>query len=439
MIVLIVLPLSMGSFLVISEQPGFCNSCHIMNPYYDSWQRSTHSEVNCLECHMQPGFVGHIKGKINGLAQAVDCMVGRVGTKPNGTVTDSSCLRSGCHSIEELEEPLQIKEGNKFKFTHKGHIGETIAGITISCGVCHSHFEGEEHFGINTQACFTCHFLRSKESVTGRVKIDCQSCHDAPTEPIQRGRVKIDHQELISYEVSCEESCHKKQIEIPSTINENTCLNCHNYSLTEKDLSINEIHELHSESPHKIECFACHGKVSHKASEGTTVSAMLDCQNCHSNTHEVQRTIYSARQGHDIEQNGKVLSPMFMVHVECKGCHIEQTQAKPGVLNSLGTISKAVPQACDHCHEEGTGQRYIPFWQNQTKRLYEKIKSRVDRYEERAVIEPDKELAQEMVDKSKKARVLLDAVVLDGSWGVHNLKYTEMMLLKAKDIINGTK
>lgn len=63
----------------------------------------------------------------------------------------------------------------------------------------------------------------------------------------------------------------------------------------------------------------------------------------------------------------------------------------------------------------------------------------MDRYEERGAMEPDKEFAQKMVDKSKQARVLLNAVVLDGSWGVHNLKYTEMMLLKAKDIISETK
>ncbi|MHC4233394.1 MAG: NapC/NirT family cytochrome c, partial [Planctomycetota bacterium] len=67
--------------MTVTSQTGFCNSCHIMNDYYASWETSTHSEVSCLSCHLQPGFGGYIKGKINGLAQAVDCMVGRVGTK----------------------------------------------------------------------------------------------------------------------------------------------------------------------------------------------------------------------------------------------------------------------------------------------------------------------------------------------------------------------
>ena len=88
--------------IVVTGQTGFCNSCHIMNPYYASWQTSGHASVNCLDCHLQPGFSGYVKGKINGLAQAVDCLVGRVGTKPNANVTDASCLRSDCHSVEEI-------------------------------------------------------------------------------------------------------------------------------------------------------------------------------------------------------------------------------------------------------------------------------------------------------------------------------------------------
>ena len=81
--------------IVVTGQPGFCNSCHIMNSYYASWQASSHANVNCLDCHLQPGFTGYIKGKVNGLAQLVDCVVGRVGTKPSAFVTDASCLRPG--------------------------------------------------------------------------------------------------------------------------------------------------------------------------------------------------------------------------------------------------------------------------------------------------------------------------------------------------------
>jgi len=73
---------------------------------------------------MQPGVFNYAKGKITGLAQAVDCMVGRVGTKPNGKVFDESCLRSQCHTTEELvAKPLKF---NSVKFDHGKHISKVV-------------------------------------------------------------------------------------------------------------------------------------------------------------------------------------------------------------------------------------------------------------------------------------------------------------------------
>ncbi len=187
---ILALIVSLGGVLV-SGTPGFCNSCHIMNPYYDNWKVSAHSEVNCLDCHLQPGLVGYVKGKVTGLAQAVDCGVGRVGTKPSATVMDISCLRSGCHSIEELSS--EILDFNGVKFAHKIHVGKEVDGVHISCGTCHSHFKGDEHFRVNTQVCFTCHFLKADEKEKRLVQTDCLTCHQVPDQVIKRGIVWVYH------------------------------------------------------------------------------------------------------------------------------------------------------------------------------------------------------------------------------------------------------
>ena len=42
----IVLLCFVGISIVATGQPGFCNSCHVMNQYYNSWEKSSHSEVN---------------------------------------------------------------------------------------------------------------------------------------------------------------------------------------------------------------------------------------------------------------------------------------------------------------------------------------------------------------------------------------------------------
>jgi nitrate/TMAO reductase-like tetraheme cytochrome c subunit len=46
-----------------TAQPDFCNSCHIMEPYFASWQKSAHASVGCIECHYEPGSVETLEGK----------------------------------------------------------------------------------------------------------------------------------------------------------------------------------------------------------------------------------------------------------------------------------------------------------------------------------------------------------------------------------------
>ena len=431
LLVIVVLAVVSTGSIIITGQPGFCNSCHIMNPHYDSWKKSSHSEVNCLDCHLQPGFAGYVKGKINGLAQAVDCIVGRVGTKPNATVKDISCLRSECHSTEELVSKDIDYHG--IKFTHKNHVAKEVGGITISCGTCHSHFAGDEHFTVNNDVCFTCHFLKSDESSSRLVQTSCRDCHEVPSEVIERGLVTIDHAEYITYSASCEDSCHKKEIEKTSEVADSVCLNCHSFGKGQQADSV-QLHETHT-NHEKVECFACHGKVSHGQTKVASVSAMMECRNCHSDTHQVQRSIYTNQHPMQDENTDLVLSPMFLTHVECNGCHIERVGKKSGTLDSLGTVAKAVPRACDNCHEEGTGQRYVPFWQKKIKALYEQINRKLDKLEERARLESNEQLAQKLSDGAGQARSILESVSSDGSWGVHNFKYTEAMLLKANKII----
>ncbi|MHC5100495.1 MAG: hypothetical protein ACYSOG_01530, partial [Planctomycetota bacterium] len=126
------------------------------------------------------------------------------------------------------------------------------------------------------------------------------------------------------------------------------------------------------------------------------------------------------------------LSPMFLTHVECTGCHIEKTASKKGSLDSLGAVARAVPAACDNCHEPGTGERYVPFWQKRIKKLHAEAREKLSRIEtgSQQSISAD---AQQHITRAKE---ILDSIQADGSWGVHNLKYTETLLRQVNDMIN---
>jgi hypothetical protein len=196
---------------------------------------------------------------------------------------------------------------------------------------------------------------------------------------------------------------------------------------------VEELHAVHT-GDEKVECFGCHGRMQHGATDVATLAEMIECENCHSDTHQIQKSIYTA---HDYKQNGgeRTLGPMFLTHVECTGCHIDRGEQRTGILDSIGTVAKAVPEACDNCHEKGTGKQYIPFWQNRISQLYDQVKQKVDMVESRLTVESNSELLKKFKGKISQARSILEAVSSDGSKGVHNFKYTEAMLRKADRIV----
>jgi nitrate/TMAO reductase-like tetraheme cytochrome c subunit len=64
--VLVFIGLSIGS-VEYTSRSDFCNSCHIMEPYYDSWKQGAHKDVACVKCHISPGVENFLVAKLNGL------------------------------------------------------------------------------------------------------------------------------------------------------------------------------------------------------------------------------------------------------------------------------------------------------------------------------------------------------------------------------------
>ena len=146
----------------ITSKPTFCGSCHIMEPYYESWRASAHKDVECVKCHIEPGVTSYARAKLNGLGQVVDDLLNRTSFKPSASVKAISCTRSGCHSTKTLSG--KTIDNDLFKFRHDKHIGKSYLGVDISCGTCHSHVTGKEHFRVNTSVCINCHMIERDRS-----------------------------------------------------------------------------------------------------------------------------------------------------------------------------------------------------------------------------------------------------------------------------------
>jgi hypothetical protein len=132
--------------LVITENPSFCGkNCHIMRPYYDSWSASSHSKVRCVECHYEPGLIGHVKGKINGLMQFYSYETTSVEYSDQlfARVEDKNCLT--CHEKRIFSSDINF---NGVNFTHSDH------PISLACTTCHSDVK---HAPTIKAICTNCH------------------------------------------------------------------------------------------------------------------------------------------------------------------------------------------------------------------------------------------------------------------------------------------
>lgn len=109
-----------------SEAPETCINCHIMQPYYDSWLKSSHSAfASCNDCHL-PNEAPH-----KYIAKA-----------------DNGFFHSWAFTFEDFHEPIQIKPRNLRIVQNNcvachsvmvhGLVRETVRGESVSCVHCHA-------------------------------------------------------------------------------------------------------------------------------------------------------------------------------------------------------------------------------------------------------------------------------------------------------------
>jgi len=73
-----------------STDPRACANCHIMQPQYDSWQKSSHhTAALCVDCHLPHDFIGKYIAK-----------------------AENGYHHSKGFTLQDFHEPIMIKEKN---------------------------------------------------------------------------------------------------------------------------------------------------------------------------------------------------------------------------------------------------------------------------------------------------------------------------------------
>jgi cytochrome c nitrite reductase small subunit len=96
----------------MTNNPGACANCHVMQEYYDAWIKSSHHTVAvCNDCHTPPGLVGKYATKAsNGFWHSFYFTTGNFPepiriTARNRQVTEQACRKCHQEIVESIEGP----------------------------------------------------------------------------------------------------------------------------------------------------------------------------------------------------------------------------------------------------------------------------------------------------------------------------------------------
>ncbi|OIJ22344.1 hypothetical protein BKP45_06815 [Anaerobacillus alkalidiazotrophicus] len=333
----------------------FCASCHMMQPQVLTWEASSHSSVNCKDCHIKPGLEGTVEAKIGGLWELyhtiTDTYVAPI--RMPSLIPDESCTK--CHNMENRK----VTSSGDIISEHGIHADKEVKCVTCHAGVAHGKvserrvtFKSDfEHWDETLGA-----YMMSYSKYTAPQKATCMDCHELKRAPLtceachSTGMFPIDHEDkdfltknhgkLSEEELLTCHSCHSFQSKNPiKELKDKTYYT--KFILSEPDHQQIPVQEYaktntfcadcHSQSPdshqakgffskhgtfvneNKDGCLTCHDY--DKSSQSQSPVTNVTCATCHSGGHPDQWQ----------QKHPTPLSPEPKFDRTCLSCHVEQT------------------------------------------------------------------------------------------------------------------
>ena len=391
----------------LSSQSWFCDSCHYMEPYVESWRTSSHSEVECHTCHFSSDPIVLMKQKTHAMATTIRYFVGTYDILPRAEVEDEACLQSGCHETRLLDGTVEYKKG--IMFDHADHLAETRRGIKLRCTSCHSQMVQGDHIAVTESVCFTCHF---RNTGTEERLAHCNDCHGAPTESVTHMGFKLDHAKYVEQGAACDD-CHLQITRGNGEVAERRCYSCH-MERKRDDYEPAELHKTHV-TDHKVECFECHDDIEHGLLE-LTHSIDIDCQQCHSGQHLTPRDMFAGTGAVGVSDHP---SAMFLSKIGCEGCH--GFDAGPHT-ESYADIAQ-LGQSCVRSHGAGF-DKMLTEWRNFEQDGFKAVRPMLERTQDmlkhaQGLSPETQKSVQDAVD-----RVAGNLDLVESGKSAHNMAYT---------------
>jgi nitrate/TMAO reductase-like tetraheme cytochrome c subunit len=392
-----------------TSRSEFCRSCHIMEPYYVSWQESSHHDVSCIKCHFPPGAGEKIRGKLLGLVQLVKYVTETAGPRPAAEIPDASCLRGGCHETRLLSGRIEF---HGMPFDHRPHLEEPKRGKQLRCTSCHSQIVQGSHMTVTPSTCYLCHFkdVQFNEGLGA-----CTRCHEIPEKEFELGGgTKFTHDLAIEKGVDCID-CHADLIRGNGDVPRERCSVCHNREDDFKRIDDHVfMHETHV-TDHHVGCLACHQEIQHVRDPQLVAHAAADCSACHAGQHREQVALMQgvgARTSH-VQISGKA-----SLRISCMACHRQREVSPTGTV-----VWKATADNCLSCHDREMTDTLEAYHKTLQESL-EGLDATLTRIRAAAPA------AEVSADRSQAIAAQLEDIVHDVTFlrvgdGIHNIHYAD--------------
>ncbi len=365
------LPLAMLAYYTIMSC-NYCLSCHSTGETPDIGIKSVvHPDtVCCYDCHAQKGQF--VTGGYNPLFSA------------DAERVNHNCER--CHQDIITDEQTGYKFNKlNIKIPHKFHIESVGAG----CVDCHNNIAHDW-----------------ERPPTNRPRMDtCLKCH-------------------VKEETSCK-ICHPKgSIELPKSEHASIsqCRVCH-AGFAVKKLKIYDINFSHQSHPKNlIYCDRCH---SNKETHGEILFDRAGCLGCHhkkvkascDRCHEDQVRFRKGESLTDVKGE----SGLMAESVGCDICHA-------GIAE--GHSIKEVKTTCVNCHEKTYSDK-VDLWQEAISDDHRSAMALLT-WINIQISSTSPDVVSRVSPLINEARALIEIVDNDGSKGVHNFRYSRMLISEAR-------
>jgi nitrate/TMAO reductase-like tetraheme cytochrome c subunit len=346
--------------LETTSSSEFCASCHEMKPEVYTWKASTHSEVDCVSCHIEPGLKNLAKSKAEGVVELYKKQM-KTYTAPirmPGEIPDSAC--ETCHNVLARE----VTASGDIIIPHDKHKNKDVECIQCHSGVAHGkianrkmtyqadYAKWDSKVGTAAMAdikfirpdmdtCMECHKAR-------KATLECTACHTTGMFPKNHKKADFKtntHGKQASTDLKDCNECHKDMsaeelegYEEVSTLTkvlnkdkaqapkknhynyskENTfCRDCHSKRPSSHTSNFMMEHGTHA-SENKQKCMACHEV---QRSSNSNISQVA-CASCHPSSHS-RNTTWRTKHPIQLKPNQKLQRSCYQCHSEptCSTCH----------------------------------------------------------------------------------------------------------------------